>query len=221
MKQLRNWQNSLQKAALTLLIALLVALSPWNSAAQADDLGIVTAAEQFAQTVTDARSVFSDLSKEADGLLDEFDGIQTLLKGLPDELTEIGAEPDLAAKTALQSELTTKQAQLKTFAQSFSDWMTKAETADKAYEKTVGMAEDEFKTALKAAQADLKTQTHGSVASLKKTFKQTSKLISGLADSTAKAASGKGTFLPAQYDAQLATLSEAVEGIKTAIAEMK
>ena len=181
----------------------------------------MAAAQQFAKTVTDARSVFTDLSKEANGLLDGFDDIQGLLKGLPDELTKVGTAPDLAAKTALQNELTTKQQALKTFTQSFSDWITKAETADKQYEKTVDTAEAEFKKAFKASQSDLKTQTHDSVASLKQTFKQTSKLISSLADSTTKAVSGKGTFLPAQYDEQLATLNKAFADVKAAIAALQ
>ena len=214
--------KQLKQVTIAMLVALLVVISPlWNGAAQADDLGFVAAAQQFAKTVTDARSVFTDLSKEANGLLDGFDDIQGLLKGLPDELTKVGTAPDLAAKTALQNELTTKQQALKTFTQSFSDWIAKAETADKQYEKTVDTAEAEFKKAFKASQSDLKTQTHDSVASLKQTFKQTSKLISSLADSTTKAVSGKGTFLPAQSDEQLATLNNAFADVKAAIAALQ
>ncbi len=222
MKQLKRWQNQLQKVTVALLVALLIVVSPlWSEAAQAEDLGIVTAAQEFAKTVTDARSVFGDLSTEADDLLAGFDDIKGLLEGLPDQVAEVGAAPDLTSKMALQSELTTKQQALKTFTQTFSDWIAKAEVADKQYEKTVDLAEDTFKTALKAAETDLKTQTHGSVSTLKQSFKQTSKLISGLADSTTKAASGKGVFVPAQYDAQMATLTQALEEIKSAIAALK
>jgi hypothetical protein len=224
MKFLNNWPHRCRKiarmSAITGLMALLFLFS-WSSPAQADDLGLVTAAQEYTKTVTEARSVFSDLASEAQGLLDQgLEDAKAVLTGLPDDLSQIEAAPDLAARTALQTELTAKQQSLKAFTQSFSAWLSKAELADKQYEKTVDMAEDAFKQALKASEASLKTQTHGSLTTLKQSLKQTSKLIGGLTDSTSKVAGGKGLFVPTQYEAQLDSLNKAFDDVKAAIAAL-
>lgn len=217
MKFPKNWRRLTRNVLITGCMALLFVF-PWSSPARADDLGLVTAAQEFTKSVTEARSVFSDLASEAQGLLDQnLDEVQAVLTGLPDDLTQIGAAPDLAARTALQTELTAKQQSLKAFSQSFSEWLSKAELADKQYEKTVDAAEDTFKQALKASEASLKAQTHGSLSTLKQSLKQTSKLISGLTDSTSKVAGGKGLFVPTQYEEQLATLNKVFDDLKAAI----
>ncbi len=220
MKSAKNWQYRFRTMAIASLMTLLL-LFPWSRPAQADDLGLVTAAEEYTKAITDARSVFSDLASEAQGLLDQsLEDVTATLTSLPDALTQIGAAPDLEARTALQTELTAKQDSLKTFTQSFSEWLAKAELADKQYEKTVDVAKDSFKKALKTSEASLKAQTHGSLTTLKQSLKQTSKLISGLTDSTSKVAGGKGMFVQTQYDAQLDSLNKAFDEVKAAVAAL-
>lgn len=210
-----------KQAIAAILIAVGLLMTPiWTQVAQADDLGLVTAAEAYVKTVQDARSVFSDLATEAQTFLQQGNGdVQQAFQELPKDLERLAAAPDIETRTQIQSEITAKQQSLKTFATSFGDWITKAETADKQYEKTVEAANEQFEQAVEAAEDTLKTASHDQVATLKKTFKQTSKLISSLADSTSKAASGKGVFVQTQYDEQLAALSQAfdqmLEAVKT------
>lgn len=213
-----NWQSIKQTIA-AILIAVGLLITPiWTKVAQADDLGLVTAAEAYVKTVQEARSVFSDLATEAQTFLQQGNSdLQKAFQELPQDLERLAAAPDVATRTQIQSEMTAKQQSLKTFATSFSDWITKAETADKQYEKTVETANEEFEKAVEAAEDGLKSASHDKVASLKKSFKQTSKLISGLADSTSKAASGKGVFVQAQYDEQLAALGQAFDQMLEAV----
>lgn len=217
MKSWINWQTVIRPMG-TVLFAIILFITPiWTQAAQADDLGLIPAAEEYIQTVQEARAVFDTLATDAESFLQGSSEVQQTFQDLPKDLERLAAAPDVETRTQIQSEITTKQQALKTFAQSFSTWLSKAELADEQYSQAVEAANDKFEAAIEAAEDSLKTQTHGKVKALKQTFKQTSKLISSLADSSTKAASGKGTFVQAQFDEQLTALSTALGQVDEAV----
>lgn len=217
MKRWINWQAAI-KPTMTVLLALVLFIAPvWTKNAQADDLGLIPAAEEYIQTVQEARAVFDTLATEAETFLQGSSEVQQTFQNLPQDLERLAAAPDVETRTQIQTEITAKQQSLKTFAQSFSTWLSKAELADEQYSQTVETANDKFEKAIEAAEDLLKTQTHGKVKALKQTFKQTSKLISSLADSSTKAVSGKGVFVQAQFDEQLAALNTALGQVDTAV----
>jgi uncharacterized phage infection (PIP) family protein YhgE len=208
-----DWQRIKQLWVITLALFLLLASPPFTDAVRADE-GLSTAAQTFAQTVRDARSVFDEFAQEAETFFSQgADEMRQVLKELPDDLQRLSSETDLVTREQLRSEVTAKQDAVTAYVKSFDDWVAKANAAEKQYNTTVDTARSEFKKYLEQSQKELKAGADKKVDNLKLTLKQTAKAVGALNDSANRVLTGKVPFVPGSFDEQLTALDQTFDTV--------
>jgi uncharacterized protein YukE len=213
MKFFLSAKSMVLRTVAAMLMAVLLVVSPlFTASAQADDVNLVSIAQQFLKTVNDARAQFDNVFNDSQSTFDEgLSDLRTILKDLPDDLQRLSTEKNAATRDKLRLEIAEKQKALKTFASSFDDVIAKADTADKNFDKAISSARSTLKKALDQAQdeasADIAQKTNG----LKQTLTETAKAIASLSDDATRVLNGKA-FVPTRFQDELNLLNTALDG---------